>query len=260
MNDAEFDRLVEAGAQQALTGWDFSWLNARTEEEPLPWDYRALALERARGVDSLLDLGTGGGEFFRSLFSPPDNLPVPPVTWATEGYPPNVPLARERLAPLGIQVADTSQVEDDRLPFDDQTFALIIDRHTGAPGAEIYRVLKPGGRYLTQQVGGLNCIELNRFLTAGEPVEPEYGFYTLDYARSDLESAGLRLLDAREAYPRWTFRDVAGVVFYLKVISWQIPGFSVEKYRHKLYEIHQIIRREGGFTVREHRLLIEAAR
>jgi hypothetical protein len=36
---------------------------------------------------SLLDMGTGGGELLASM------APLPDV-WATEGYPPNVPIAR----------------------------------------------------------------------------------------------------------------------------------------------------------------------
>ena len=129
MDRTDFDQVVEEGLQQSLTGWDFSWLNARTQEEPLPWDYRPLALESVRGASALLDIGTGGGEFLASLFQPPAGVPVPALTWATEGYPPNVILARERLTPLGIQVADTSQQVDGALPFEDRTFDQIIDRH-----------------------------------------------------------------------------------------------------------------------------------
>jgi SAM-dependent methyltransferase len=252
----DFDRQVAAGLSQSLRGWDFSWLNARTSEEPLPWDYRALALERLPGCGALLDIGTGGGEFLAGLFQP-DGPAVPPTAWATEGYPPNVPLARARLAPLGIQVADTSQSEEGALPFPDGSFDLVIDRHMGLPGTELYRVLRPGGRHLTQQVGGLNCIDLNRAL--GGP-DPQYAFYTLDYARADLQGAGLRLLQAREHFPRWTFHDLAGVIFYLKVIPWQVPGFTVEGYRDPLRAIHQTILETGGFAVREHRILLEAER
>lgn len=40
-------------------------------------------------------MGTGGGEFLAGL------QPLPPHTCATEGYPPNIPIAQQRLKRLG---------------------------------------------------------------------------------------------------------------------------------------------------------------
>lgn len=258
--DAAFEEQIRLGLNQELHGWDFSWLSARTREEALPWDYRSLALEHIRGTDSLLDIGTGGGEFLAALFTEPGaNLvdgaavQIPPLTWASEGYPPNLPIARERLAPLGIQVADTSAPGE--MPFPPESFSRIIDRHEGIPGAELARLLKPGGRYLTQQVGGENCIEFNQFL--GGP-DPTYRASTLAATVQDLETAGLRILQAREALPAWVFSDLAGVIFYLGAIPWQIPGYSVDGYREALRALDAHIRRTGSFTVHAHRLLIEA--
>jgi|WetSurMetagenome_2_1015567.scaffolds.fasta_scaffold1443969_1 hypothetical protein len=59
MDDPVFEHLVNEGINQSLTSWDFSWLNTRTEEEPLPWDYRQQVLSHLPGVQSLLDVGTG---------------------------------------------------------------------------------------------------------------------------------------------------------------------------------------------------------
>lgn len=248
-----FEEHVQEAEAVHLRGWDFQWLNARTREEALPWDYQEIVLERKLHAAAMLDIGTGGGEFLSGL------APFPPLTCATEGYPPNVILAKERLEPLGIHVADVSAIHDGRLPFDDAAFDLVIDRHEGAPAGELTRVLKPGGRYVTQQVGGENCMDLNRFLQ-GDSVHYAYADCTLRNMTRDLSAAGLQVVVAREAFPDWTFLDVAGVIFYLKVIPWQIDDFSVEKYRDPLREIHRIITRDGGFKIKEHRLLIEAVK
>jgi len=253
--EREFQRQIEAALKQELHGWDWSWLDERTREAPLPWDYRAIARERIRGVDSLLDIGTGGGEFLAGIFEPPGAPAVPPLAWATEGYPPNVVIARARLAPLGIQVLDVSGITDHNTGFDDGTFALIIDRHMGIPGRELARVLKPGGYFITQQVGGENCIAMNQALGAPDPT---YRSFTLDYHVRDLQAAGLRVIEAREAMPEWTFLDLAGLVFYLQTVSWQVPDFTVAKYRAKLYNIYKSIKKEGGFIVRTHRILVAA--
>lgn len=251
-----FDELIQLAQAQELTGWDFSWLNARTIEEPLPWDYRALVLERLHEhgqprVRALLDMETGGGEFLSGL------EPFPPVTWATEGYAPNIRLARARLEPLGIQVADISE-NSKKLPFKDDSFDLIINRHGDLNAGEIRRLLRPGGRFLTQQVGGDNCTDLNRALQdQGEHI---YTGWDLERAVKQARQASLRVLRASEVFPRWTFKDISGVVFYLNAIPWQIEGFSVEKFRQGLYRIHQEIEQTGGYSVREHRFLLELTR
>lgn len=259
--DPQFEAMLELAEAQSLTGWDFSWLNERTSEEPLPWDYRQRVRERMSGwteltghrhrVEAMLDVGTGGGELLATL------APFPPITWATEGYPPNVPVARERLEPLGIRVLDVSGAEDDPIrELADESLDLVIDRHNGISGPELVRLLRPGGRYLTQQVGGQNCLDINHALQ--EHVSYLYADVTLDNAVRDLEEAGLMVMEAREAFPAWRFHDVAGVIFYLQAIPWQVTGFTVAGYRDKLYEIHKHIQREGSWVVREHRFLVEA--
>jgi len=48
------------------------------------------------------------------------------------------------------------------------------------------------------------------------------------------------------------------VVFYLKVIEWQIEGFSVAKYEQRLRDMHELIEKQGAFFANEHRFIIEA--
>jgi hypothetical protein len=54
--------------------------------------------------------------------------------------------------------------------------------------------------------------------------------------------------------------DIGALVFHLKVISWQIADFSVEKYRDKLMKIHQHMQQHGGLKIRSHRFLIVAGK
>lgn len=36
----DFDTLVAEATEAAFAGWDFSWLDGRWIEGPIPWDYR----------------------------------------------------------------------------------------------------------------------------------------------------------------------------------------------------------------------------
>ena len=49
--------------EHPFTGWDFSHIRDRIVSSPLPWSYPSKVLPRIRKVKSLLDMGTGGGEF-----------------------------------------------------------------------------------------------------------------------------------------------------------------------------------------------------
>lgn len=247
-NKALFEHLIHEALDQDFSGWDWSYLDGRMVESPLGWDYRQIVFERLRAVQSLLDIGTGGGEFLAAL------QPFPPQTFATESYPPNIVVAQRTLEPLGVKVIGVR--EEDPLPFDDNSLELVINRHAGCAAAEIYRVLKPGGSFITQQVGGENHIQINELLQ--EKPDFIYAYWTLDYALQELLQGGFQVIDQREEKPETAFLDIGALVFYLKVISWQVADFSVEKYADKLAVIHDQIQQQGKFVVKSHRFLIEA--
>jgi hypothetical protein len=61
-----------------------------------------------------------------------------------------------------------------------------------------------------------------------------------------------------EEFPLAEFADIGAVVFYLRIIPWQVAGFSVDKYRDKILAIHQDILAHGPLQVHDHRILVEA--
>jgi SAM-dependent methyltransferase len=247
-NKEEFEKLIREAGDQKFSGWDFSFLAGRMVETPPSWDYRGSVMEKIKGAKSLLDLDTGGGEFLETL------QPFPETVCATEGHPPNLPLAQARLEPLGVKVTNTHAAMD--LPFEDGAFDLVINRHGGILAAEIHRVLAPGGWFITQQVGDRNCIQLDEALQ----VQPDAlsAMWTMDMAAKQLEDAGLRIVLRKEEFPNTEFKDVGAVVYFLKAIAWQVTDFTVEKYYDQLAEIHNSIQTTGGFPVQQHRFYIEA--
>lgn len=63
---------------------------------------------------------------------------------------------------------------------------------------------------------------------------------------------------AKEEFPATRFYDVGALVYYLKVVEWQVPGFTVEQYDAHLRRIHEHIQQVGFFTVNVHRFFIDA--
>jgi SAM-dependent methyltransferase len=240
---------LRAEYEHPFAGWDFVHLDGRRMDAPVPWSYAQIVGEALPDSRALLDMGTGGGEFLSGL------RPLPPRTCATEGYAPNVPIARARLEPLGITVADVG--ESGQLPFEDGAFDLVINRHESYDPGEVRRVLQPGGRFNTQQVGGDDEREINALLEAPNPTH-EYGFWTLDYARPSLAATGFRITRAEEARIPARFTDVGALVYSLKITPWQIPDFTVERYFAPLQVLHRHCQQNGPITFHTHRFIIAA--
>lgn len=173
-------------AAAPFEGWDFSHLAGRfTEGEP-PWDYLALARAAASQAFDILDVATGGGEIFAGL------APFPGRATAVEGFVPNLPVARRRLEPLGVPVFQGNTRSG--MPFDDESFDLVLNRHGGFRAAEMYRILKPGGVFLTQQVGGDNLADLTSAFGAQLP----YPDNTLARVREAFAALGAEIRRAEE--------------------------------------------------------------
>jgi SAM-dependent methyltransferase len=245
-----FDKLVNDALMQELSGWDFSYLTGRWLEGSPSWDYRSLVEERMQDAKSLLDMGTGGGEFLASL----RNLPAD--TSATECYPPNIPIAEARLNPIDIQVYATE--DDAELPFADNTFDLIINRHEAFSPEQVHRILKPSGLFITQQVGGMHCIELNH--QVGNSEAPDFVDWSLGIATEGLRLAGFEIQSELEEHPITYFRDIGAIVYYLRKAPWQIPSFDTSTHRDQLLRTHLHIERQGTLAVRDHYFYIECCK
>jgi SAM-dependent methyltransferase len=238
-----------ADANAPFSGWDFSHIisTGRMVEAPLTWSYTSILLQQFRNVQFMLDMGTGGGEYLSSL------QPLPASTYAIEGYLPNVPIARNRLEPLGVKVYEARG--NSTLPFADNQFDLVINRHEAYSAREVYRILKPGCQFVTQQVGGSNNNDLNLLFNA--PLY-QYEAWQLDYAVQELQDVGWHIVAQKEDHPITRFFDIGAIIYYLKAIPWQVANFSVEKYFDRLVEIHNRIQQEDYLDVHSHRFLIVA--
>lgn len=231
-----------------ITGWDFSALTSsgRMLETPVPWDYHAIVMQYLPEVNTLLDMGTGGGEFLMSLGL------LPQSTYATEGYGPNVQIAEKNLAQTGVKVI--SGYKDSELPFADSFFDLIINRHEYYEAAEVNRILKPGGFFITQQVKG-NCDDTIIELFRSKPLI-EYKDWQLSRALEDLEKFPLEIITSNESSGFTEFTDTEALISYIKVINWLIPDFSKEKYAAAVNTAHSIIEESGSFRSTLDRFLI----
>ncbi len=204
-------------AAEPFEGWDFSYLKGRFVEDEPPWSYLDLARAAISRASDILDIATGGGEVLAGL------APFPGRATAVEGYVPNLPIARRRLEPLGVWVFEGNTRSG--MPFPDAAFDLVLNRHGGFRAKEMHRILKPGGVFLTQQVGGDNLADLTAVFGAALP----YPDNTLDRARDAFVALGCEIRRAEAWRGDVTFADVGAVIYVLKAIPWVVEGFAVER-------------------------------
>lgn len=247
------DQLLTEAENTTFGGWDFSSLGDRLVLEPPHWDFADIVANAAKGATTMLDMGTGGGEWLSSLHA------RAPFTVATEGWPPNVSVATARLGVLGVPVVQTEGAPDNhrqdprdptgRLPFRMGAFDLITNRHESFRAMEVARVLRPGGIFLTQQTqsGSRQFHEL----FGSEP--PNIQELELDVIVTQLGEAGLRVDETDVGIATTVFADIGALAWYLRSVPWAVPGFTISKYRPALLRLP-----EGPIRVPHQRFWVQA--
>jgi SAM-dependent methyltransferase len=239
------DNLYEYLAKEYnahFSGWDFSYLDGRMEQDSLPWDYKNIVEKNISGKETLLNMDTGGGEFLSSLSNLTKNV------YATEGYEPNIAIAKQKLKEKNILVKSIKK--DGEIPFDDKYFDIIINRHGAYKIKDIKRTLKNNGIFITQQVGGLNGIDINM----------AFGTKTMDHIEWCLikniklfKGIGMKMVEFGEHIGKMKFNDIGAVVYYLRCIPWQVKDFGIDKYYKELEIMNEIIEKEGCIKFILHR-------
>lgn len=232
-----------------IHGWDFSHIHGRyTEETDLPWDYERIIRKYLKPTYSILDIDTGGGEFLLNLNHPHNR------TSATEAYPPNVELCTEKLLPLGIDFRE--EIDYCNLSFADNSFDIVINRHGSYEVPELKRILKPGGLFITEQVGELNDYDLIQLLLPGSPAT--YKGWSLEKNIREFETHEFELLEQEEAFRPIRFYDIGALVWFAGIIEWEFIGFSVDRCFENLCKAQKILERDGAVEGEIHRFLVVA--
>jgi SAM-dependent methyltransferase len=154
------------------------------------------------------------------------------------------------LHPLGaVVVADANEPP---LPFADGAFDLVTSRHPATVHwDEIARVLRAGGTYFAQHVGGGTNVEISTFF-----FEPS-ARRDHDVEAAAARAAGLEVMQCRNERLGLELFDVGAMVWFLRKVVWTVPDFTVERYRPRLRDLHEQIEREGVFRSTMSRTLFE---
>lgn len=178
-------------------------LAARVHATAPEWDLDALVAEAVRGTTAVLHIASGG----------------------------------PALEPDGFAVVDLDPDVDDPadLPYPERCFDVVVDRHGGYDAAEVARVLRPGGLFLSDQVAGDDVVDLHAVF--GSPLPRPHR--TLDARADELTDAGLDVTSREPWHGPLAFDDVAALVSYLTLAPWRSPAdFDVDGYANTLIYLH----------------------
>jgi SAM-dependent methyltransferase len=234
------DELLERATDVPFRGWNFTLLGDRLTLEPPPWSLEAMVAELVEPGTTMLDMGTGGGEWLSGLARSSRVV-------ATESWSPNVPVAAARLQPLGIAVVRDEGAADNvdqerqdrqdrrgRLAFRAGVFDLVVNRHEAFVPDEVGRILRAGGVFLTQQAT-TGSAEFHRLLGLDPPIVEEL---TLALVVDQLTRAGFDIEGTGEGVATTTFSDIGALAWYLSNVPWAVPGFSIPRCRNALIRLH----------------------
>ena len=232
-----------------IHGWDFSHIDGRYREgDDIPWNYKDIIMKYLTSDMHILDYDTGGGEFLLSLNHPYDK------TSATEGFTPNVELCKSVLLPLGIDFKECSDCS--KLPFDDESFDIVLNRHGDLCASEVCRVLKKGGLFITQQVGEDNERDLVEMVLPN--LEKPFPGMSLGVQKEVFEKSGFSIIESNEYFGNIEFYDVGAFVWFARIIEWEFVGFSVDLCFDKLVDMHHKIVENGCVCGTTHRYYMVA--
>jgi SAM-dependent methyltransferase len=232
--EAEVIAWLKREYAQPFEGWDFSYLAGRRNPiGRLPWDFESIAMNFLADHSSLLDVDTGGGEMLSKLLH---RSGFEGRACAVEAFAPNVPIARKCLTSQKVEVYDASQCAP---TFDDGTFDLILDRHGGSISPlEVHRILRAGGHFVTEQIGDHTNTELRELFGSTPVLRPEWPHNAEDASDVFSQLGFTNEEIAEHSYPV-RFMDAGALVYFLKAIPWEVPGFSVERHSEVLLQLHR---------------------
>lgn len=191
-------------------------LNSSTEcFDPMafPWYRAAFNGIRSNLKGDLLELGCGRGQFALWLGSAVPDLRVTGLDFSISA----ITIARKRITNASKAVRFLAG-DAQSLPFADNTFDWIVSceclEHLPEPrrmAMEMFRVLKPGGRFcLTTEnylngmlLAWLNCYITGRPFNSGSGVQPLEQFFVFPQVKGYLKRAGLVVERTESTHYQW---------------------------------------------------------
>lgn len=235
----------------SISGWDFGKISKRTKAVDEKWDYLKLVMKYLNKDTYLLDIGTGGGE---KLIDFAKAVRKAVGIDHSEGM---ISTANRNLKKSGLENIQFINVDSTKkYPFLNDSFDLVICRHAPFNSEEIFRVLKSGGFFITQQVGEKDKENIKNIFGRGQSFGEKPGNAQKRYV-NELKKAGFRILSADTYNATEYYEDISDVIFLLRNTP-IVNKLEIDKDLDYLKQIEDKFTTNKGIRTNSYRYLIVA--
>lgn len=224
MKDFEYQKFYDAVGK--VNGWEFSQL--RVLADRAEWEFNNEVLKRSKITDSLLDIGTGGGENLLKI-APSVKLAIG-IDLSNE----MIGSAIEKLERSGQKNIRFEQMSSEDLQFPESSFNIVTSRHAPFNSIEVARMLKKDGVFLTQQVSEGDKMNIKKTFGRGQSFTEKDGTLKEKY-RQELKNAGFSKIQTYDYNILEYYERPEDLLFLLQHTP-IIPNFGQENKDLKIWK------------------------
>ncbi|HKC04444.1 MAG TPA: class I SAM-dependent methyltransferase [Patescibacteria group bacterium] len=212
-----YNNLYEKAGKRI--GWDFSHL--KTTEEGQGWDFYKEVLKKVKLTDAILDIGTGGGERILKIAKHFKSV------YGIDHSPSMVSTAKKNLKKTKLKNVKFLMMDSSKLDFPDNYFDIITDRHCDFNPSEVFRVLKMGGYFFTQQVSEGDQMNIKEAYTRGQGYGTPDGTLKNKYLKQ-MQKLGFSKIEDFDYNSKIIYKTDKDYIFLLRYTP-TIPEFGKKK-------------------------------
>ncbi len=232
----------------SLIGWDFSEIPKRVKSVGEKWQYADLVKGYLNKNTVLLDIGTGGGEVLLRISK---NVKK---SYGIDNSKSMITTAKKNLKKCKTKNVKFELADAEDLPFPEEMFDVVLCKHAPFYPEEVYKVLKEGGIFITQQVGEKDKQNIKEIFGRGQSFNENAGDAMKKYV-AELKEEGFTILKMGAYNATEYYENMQDVVFLLKNTP-IIPDFDIEKDYKFLAEIEDKYKRKKGIKTNSCRYVI----
>ena len=232
----------------AIRGWDFSGITKRKKTIGKKWNYTEIVKKYINKQTILLDIGTGGGEFLLKI------APFVKKAYGIDCSRNMIKTAKKNLVNSKISNVEFKLADAKDLPFPKEYFDVVICRHAPFYPKELFRVLKPSGIFITQQVGEKDKQNIKNIFARGQSFGKKVGTLMNKYIQ-ELKKSKFKILKKKTYNATEYYASMKDLIFLLKNTP-IIPDFDIERDEKFLKEIEKKYKTKKGIKTNSFRFLI----
>jgi len=234
----------------SVVGWDFSKIDRRKKVVGRKWDFLEIVKGFVTDKAVLLDIGTGGGEKLLEVSR------LAGKAYGIDHQQSMIDTAKRNLAETKMRNVEFKLADAKNLPFPEKYFDIVMCRHAPFYAEQVYRVLKPKGIFITQQVyAEKDAINIKMVFGRGQGFGREREANPIRRYVRELKAVGFEILRKDTYNVTEYYAGMADLIFLLRNTP-IISDFDIDKDRRCLEEIESRYTTDDGIKTNSARYLI----